>query len=141
MATDFSETSGHAAGTAVHTFPGVQIVFLHAYHVSDRTALRDADYSFARVGSRRSEARESAAMELDRFVDTLRVERQLTSRVVRLGAPVRVICDYARTMAADLIVIGNPAQSRLNTLLHGSATRRLMDETGCDLLIAPAQKR
>lgn len=142
VATDFSETSRQAASIAIRTFLDAQIVFLHAFHLPDQTALRGTCGSLDSPGRnqlRALRARERAVTELDRFVDALNVERQLIARVARPGPPMRTIRNYARVMGADLIAIGNPAQSRLDRLLHGSATRRLMDETGCDLLIAPAR--
>jgi nucleotide-binding universal stress UspA family protein len=141
VATDFSDTSRQAATFAVRAFPDAQFAFLHVFLTFDERELHAATHSFAWIESRRRRARENAIVELDHFVDALGADRQLISRVVRPGAPMRAICNYARTMCADLIVIGNPAQSRLKRLLYGSTARQLMDGADCDLLIAPAKKR
>ncbi len=138
VAIDFSEESRQAARIALRISPAAQITFLHAFHVMDEEAMRKAGISNDAINSHRIRAGEAAKTELNRFVDDFGATRQLVSRVVHHGLPSSVICNYAERMRADLIAIGKHKKSCFEELLLGSVTRRFIDQTSCDLLVAPA---
>jgi len=127
VAVDFSEKSREAARIAMLVAPTAQIVFLHAFYVPD-VGMPDE------IQSRRAQACETARMELNCFIDDFGPRKQLISGVVHHGFPLPVVCNYAKRMGADLIVIGKP---RVKGLLRGSAAQRFICRTSCDLLVAP----
>lgn len=77
-------------------------------------------------------------VELDAFVRrTLGGIRVPVVAEVRTGPPVRVIAEYARQMAIDLIVLGTGAHGLLPRLLSGSVSEAVLERVGCAVLMVP----
>lgn len=134
---DFSDAARAAARTAIHLWPAAQVVFLHAFDLPNEEGITQDEGSGEGEYGRSLRAHRRAMQELRRFCDGLAPADRLISLVAHRGVPVQVICDYARKMNADLIVIGRIRQSRFSALFHGNATRRLAGRTACDVLVMP----
>ena len=52
-------------------------------------------------------------------------------RHVAVGAPAPVICDFARQLGADLIVMGARTQHGVTSLMHGSIAARTVRRAPC----------
>lgn len=134
---DFSDAARVSARAAIHLWPAAQVVFLHAFGLPNEEGTAEDEDSGEGECSRSLRAHRRAMQELRRFCDGLAPADRLISLVAHRGVPAQVICDYARKMNADLIVIGKMRQSRLSALFCGNAARRLADRTACDVLVMP----
>ena len=56
---------------------------------------------------------------------------------VESGRPAQALLGLAERVGADLIVTGKQGRSRTGDLVLGSVTRRLVADSGCDVLVAP----
>ena len=56
------------------------------------------------------------------------------------GYPPAVIRDKARSLNADLIVIGKRGETELDQALFGSITKHVLYETACDVLVVSPAK-
>jgi nucleotide-binding universal stress UspA family protein len=138
LPTNFSEVSAHAAHFAgpLAEKCGATLYVLHAYQpmplpepttqpglggmvlLPDEAELREA---------------------LDAFVRSslAGIQVRVVSEV-RGGAPVRVITDYTREMAIDLIVLGTHARGLFPRLLAGSVSKAVLESAHCAVLMIPA---
>ena len=57
------------------------------------------------------------------------------------GSPGRVICDVARNLSADLIVLGRRGFSGLNELIMGSVSNYVLHHAPCSVLAVHCQTR
>lgn len=140
VAIDFSEHSRHAALIALAVAPTAYFTFLNACHVTNEGIMREAGITNEVINKYRDKACEKARTRLNQFIDDLGPRRELIARAIQYGFPVPVICDRAKRLGADLIVIGKHGTSRLHELLLGSVAQRLIDHTSCDLLVVSAPR-
>lgn len=140
VAIDFSEHSRHAALIALSVAPAAYFTFLNACHVTNEGIMREAGITNEVINKYRDKACEKARTRLNQFIDDLGPRRELIARAIQYGFPVPVICDRAKRLGADLIVIGKHGTSRLHELLLGSVAQRLIDHTSCDLLVVSAPR-
>lgn len=136
---DFSPASRHAARFALRMAPKANITFLHAFRVWAEGKMREAGVYDDIINAYRMKYREQARQELNQFIEELGPISQEISRVVQFGAAVPVITSYASKLAPDLIVMGKHSDSRVEDFLIGNVTRRTIDQTSCDVLIASSQ--
>jgi nucleotide-binding universal stress UspA family protein len=61
--------------------------------------------------------------------------------IVRTGYPGREIVETARTMSADLVVLGSRGRGGVKGLLLGSVSRRVAATAPCSVLVVPAPRR
>jgi universal stress protein A len=61
--------------------------------------------------------------------------------VVRYGKPFREICDAARSLKADLIIIATHGYTGLNHALLGSTAERVVRHAPCPVLVVREQER
>jgi len=137
VAVDFSEASRDAARLALLVAPSAHVTFLHVFYVPNEGMMHADGVSTDHIDSSRVRAGEMARGELNQFIAELGERKQLVTRAVQHGQPLPVICEYAKRLRADLIVVGKHGKSHLDEFLVGSITRRLLDQTSSDLLIAP----
>ncbi len=133
---DFSEDSMQAARLALQIAPAAQVTFLHAFTVSFEGQMHEAGIARDVINQYRVKTAEEARRNLNQFIADLGPRPQLLSRAVTFGFPVPVICNHAKTMKPDLIAMGKHGRSRFEELLLGSVTRRVMDQTVCDVLVS-----
>ena len=54
-----------------------------------------------------------------------------------MGDPDKVIVEVAKSLDANLVVIGNSARSGLSALVNTNTAEKILDELDCDLLALP----
>ena len=132
--TDYSETADHALAWATlqaKTFAAeVLVLHVHSSHLH-YGALGLAD-------ERSDEALAEDRARLDAYVAERFAGSGVTVRaLLEVGDPPLKIREVARREMADLIVMGTHGQSRLEDLLFGSVTEKVVHHTGCPVLVVP----
>lgn len=56
---------------------------------------------------------------------------------ILMGEPDKVIVETAKSLNANLVVIGNSARSGLSALINTNTAEKILDELDCDLLALP----
>jgi nucleotide-binding universal stress UspA family protein len=74
-------------------------------------------------------------------VDALTARGWAAQVSIRTGDPAREIVEAARTINANLVVVGTRGQSRVRGLLLGSVSRRVAATAPCSVLVVPALRR
>lgn len=138
---DFSENSMRAAHMALKIAPGAQITFLHAFDVVLEEQMRYVNVAQDVIREYHVKAEEDAQRDLNQFIANLQVGGRPVSRAVIFGHPGHVICNHAKVMKPDLIVVGKHGRSRFEELLLGSVTQHALDQTSCDILIVTMANR
>jgi nucleotide-binding universal stress UspA family protein len=132
---DFSENSRRAAHMVLNVAPHAHITFLHVFDVVLEEQMQHISVAHDVIDEYHVKAEEDARHELNRFVADIQAGDRQFSRVVKFGHPGHVICDYAKSMRPDLIAMGKHGKSRFEELLLGSASRHVMEQCFCDILI------
>lgn len=138
---DFSENSRRAAHMALTIAPGAQITFLHAFDVVLEEQMRYVNVAQDIIRGYHVKAEEDAQRDLNQFIANLQTGGRPVSRTVIFGHPGHVICNHAKVMKPDLIVVGKHGRSRFEELLLGSVTQHALDQTSCDILIVTMANR
>jgi nucleotide-binding universal stress UspA family protein len=138
---DFSENSKRAAHMALKIAPDAQITFLHAFDVVLEEQMRYVNVAQDIIREYHVKAEEDAQRDLNQFIADLQISDRPFSRAVIFGHPGHVICNHAKTMKPDLIVVGKHGRSRFEELLLGSVTQHAIDQTSCDILIVTMANR
>lgn len=132
--TDYSDTADHALAWAIlhaKTF-GAEVTVLHvrpshlhygALGLADEHSDADLAQDRARLD----------ACVAERFAGTGVKVRAL----LEVGDPPLKIREIARRDRIDLIVMGTHGTSRLEDLLFGSVTEKVVHHTGCPVMVVP----
>lgn len=135
VAVDFSPSSVEALRMACALAPTADIALLHAFEVPFEGKLRFAGVEEDVVERYRGAAKQDA---LGRLRDLAAAGAPASSGVILLAphgdASLR-IAEHAHELDCDLIVLGKHGESRLQELLLGSVTRRVLAESACDVLV------
>jgi nucleotide-binding universal stress UspA family protein len=132
--TDYSDTADHALAWAklhAETFGAeITILHVHARHVHyGALGLADESSDAALAGDR---------AQLDAYVAERFAGSGVKLRVLlEVGDPGLKIREVARRDQIDLIVMGTHGTSRLEDLLFGSVTEKVVHHTGCPVLVVP----
>lgn len=132
---DFSDNSMLAAQTALAISPTASVTLLHGFEALHEGLMNYAGVSRDFIRGYRTEAKDNAMKEMDRFLSDLDKGGRPVASSVQFGYPPLVIQEHAETFKPDLIVIGKHGKSRLEDFLLGSVTRHTIEETYCDILV------
>jgi nucleotide-binding universal stress UspA family protein len=77
--------------------------------------------------------------ELEAFVHSVACGLPIATHLTRADDVAGAIADAAATHAADLLVIGSRGRGRLERLLVGSTTERVVAKAACSVLVVPPQ--
>lgn len=127
VATDFSETSGHALQMALRFFPEQK---LHLLHASD---LAPAAASEGSQGG----SQDARAAELEKFLDSVFMpegDRDRLLPIIEPGAPSQIIRDHVQQHGADLVVLGTRGRGAVLEALLGSTAKSILATLPCDAL-------
>jgi nucleotide-binding universal stress UspA family protein len=128
VATDFSDSSGHALQVATRLFPRREQILYHAYEtplsgLSDIPAL-----SWTRRGIGQAEC-------LD-FLAAYELSAQTPVRpVVEDGAVESTLARFVRQHDIELVVIGAHGRGGMKNVLLGSTAAKLLEWLPCDVLV------
>lgn len=136
---DLSDISAHALGCATALGLGrtALVGALHVFEpVGGGVLARGGMTLQAREAAEAGEAA-AAAADLDAFLAGL--PDAPAQRLVRpaTGGVASVVCDTARSLSADLIVVGTRSRSNLASLLLGSVAGEVLRYAPCDVLAVP----
>lgn len=132
IATDFSNGSATALELAVQFFPEAALNLAHAYHVPFEPVLgREAQAPALQA---------RIAEELDDFLHFLHVPEDVRDRIdfhLDYGETAPVISGLARSVEADLAVIGAHGKSGFVAATIGNNAKVLLESLSCDVMLVP----
>lgn len=137
--TDFSDGARAALREAISFGVrfGAEIHLLHAYDLSVLVGIGESvvipQTAYDRV-------REAAQRQLEELAETA-LEAGVPCKIHLVqGRPTSVIEDYARSLSADLIVMGTRGATGLDHILLGSVAERTVRAAPCPVLVVPEGK-
>ena len=134
---DFSDCSRRALEHAVALARAwsAELIVLHVYSVLSVEDL----LPLSREVVARAVDPDVLRRELEAFVNSVAGGAPIALRLTRADDTGGAIADAAETLAADLLVIGSHGRGRLERLLVGSTTERVVANAVCPVLVVPRQ--
>ena len=132
VAFDFSDTSRSAltyGENLARAFGGR----LHVLHVADVISTSAAQFYPEGPGEPEAKATELAMHQLRELLAADRVDAQAAVRVA--PAPAHEIVEYAKSIHADVIVVGTHGRSGVSRLLMGSVAEHVVRAAPCPVLV------
>ena len=123
IATDLSDTSERALGTAVQ-LAREHGAALHLVHV-----IRDP--------ATEPWALDAFGVDFDALLEQVhsRAQREVTGSAPAVGSPAAEIVRYATAIGADLIVVGSHGRRSIQRVFLGSVADRVLHEASCPVLV------
>jgi nucleotide-binding universal stress UspA family protein len=138
--TDFSEFAQRALHQAVPIARWYD-ASLTALHVVPPAVAVDGVVPYAVPPLSSPAVRASLERQLLEFVAPARAAGIATDTVLREGPAVAGVLDLARTLPADLLVMGTHGQGGLERLVLGSVTEAVLRKAPCPVLTIPHEER
>lgn len=132
-ALDFSPGSSHVLELARAVASGARIEALHVYDTDHDDRMRQSGMDEAFILSRQAHTLKEAENRLD--IELAGLNDANITRHALAAYPAAAICDSARTLRADLIVLGRHGKSGMQELLLGSVSKDVACTAGCDVLL------
>ncbi|MBC5784600.1 universal stress protein [Ramlibacter sp. USB13] len=133
---DFSEASLPALRLARAVAPRARLVPMHAYEAPFEGKLRVASVEERYLEEYREQARVEAEAKMASLCDEAGLREGTYPMVVHGSAPERILA-LEDDEDCDLVVMGRQGQSRVEDLLLGSVSRRVLAEAEADVLVLP----
>jgi len=135
VATDFSEPSENALNYGRELARRFKAT-LHLLHVTDSVYLQYVGDAYPGISPEfQAEIEDAARGELDGLITAEDRTDLHVKPVLRTGlSPARVIVDYSREQAIDLIVMGTHGRGAIGHLLMGSVAERVVRTAPCPVL-------
>lgn len=141
IATDMSETSGHAArkAQALGLLDDADVTFIHGYAPITRQMMTHAGIPAERVHEEAEREFQSTRRELGRFIQGLNLgDLSYNARIIE-GVGADAIAGLVEQAKPDLLVIGTRGLSGVRRLFLGSVAQELMGSLEIDILAVPPQ--
>jgi len=141
IATDMSETSGHAArkAHALGLLDDADVTFIHGYAPITRQMMTHAGIPAERVHEEAEREFQSTRRELGRFIQRLDLgDLSYSARIIE-GVGADAIAGLVEQAKPDLLVIGTRGLSGVKRLFLGSVAQELMGSLEIDILAVPPQ--
>lgn len=138
VATDLSDSAGHALCWALAAFPDAEVTLFHAFDTVPR--LRDA----LGAGLATRNAHDAALERLQAWLTGLPIAQAQRERVrvaMEPGDPALRLYEHSTRHPEDLVVLGRAERSALASLLLGSVARQALDIVECDVVVVPHAPR
>ncbi len=135
---DFSEDSAAALQLARKVAPGAQLYVLHAWPPLPRESEGFAGISDEDVERYGREVREQAQQQMDALLARCGLEEDAVQRLMQHDYAASFICQQARALGADLVVMGKHGHSQLADWLIGSVTTHVLNHCDSDMLVTRA---
>jgi len=125
----------------------------HSYHPSDVTLVHGVDlgmFEYPIVAEAanlqgyddfRNAMVDAGRQLVDRAAAMVPADIGNVRRINEIGSPAQVILNAAKTVAADLIVVGARGRSRVTELVLGSVSHRVLSHASCSTLIVKGNAR
>jgi nucleotide-binding universal stress UspA family protein len=134
-------THSDAAARTLAAFPLSRAATVDVIAVATPWTAPDLDGAVGGPRELLAAHQEIAAEIAARAVGVLTAAGLEAEAVVRTGDPGREIVETARTMSADLVVLGSRGRGGVKGLLLGSVSRRVAATAPCSVLVVPAPRR
>ena len=141
IATDMSETSGHAARKAheLGLLDNADVTFVHGFAPVTRYMMTHAGIPVERVHQEAEREFQSTRRELGRFIQGLDLgDLNYNARIIE-GVGAVAISGLVEQAKPDLLVIGTRGLSGIRRLFLGSVAQELMGSVEIDVLAVPPQ--
>ena len=134
---DFSEASLPALQMARAVAPRARLVVMHAYEAPFEGKLRVAGVEDRYLQEYREHALAEAQAQMADLCERAGLPRHGNYQAFVHGPAVRRILEQVDDSDSDLIVMGRQGQSRIEDLLLGSVSRRVLADADTDVLVLP----
>ena len=141
IATDMSETSGHAArkAHALGLLDGADVTFVHGYAPVTRQMMTHSGVPPERVHEEAEREFNSTRRELGRFIQRLALgDLSYSARIIE-GVGADALAGLVEQARPDLLVLGTRGLSGVKRLFLGSVVQDLMGSLEIDILAVPPQ--
>ncbi|MDD2137499.1 universal stress protein [Pseudomonas kurunegalensis] len=132
---DFSPVSLRAIELARRIAPQAEIILLHVYEAPFESSVRFAHIDHDTLTHYRNVIRKDAVTQLAALSKAAGMPD--ARQIVVHGDPGWRIAEQEQELECDLIVVGKQGTSALEELLVGSVTKHVLNESQCDVLVAP----
>lgn len=132
---DFSPVSLRAIELARRIAPQAEIILLHVYEAPFESSVRFAHIDHDTLTHYRNVIRKDAVTQLAALSKSAGMPD--ARQIVVHGDPGWRIAEQEQELECDLIVVGKQGTSALEELLVGSVTKHVLNESQCDVLVAP----
>lgn len=134
--TDFSDEARAALALAARLAPRAELTLAHAFDVPLEGMLQFAGVREEEIFQYRQRARAQARDAMEALIREAALQTRAT-RLVEQAYPPALIADTEQRIGADLIALGKHGRGRLEKLLIGSVTERVLAAAQCDVLVVP----
>jgi nucleotide-binding universal stress UspA family protein len=139
---DFSDFSRHALAQAavIARWYGATLTVFHVYPTGPPPVLfggYPGPIPLEPVSGLPRETREAIVCELQRFTDSVKIADLQMRFEARQGGAVPAILDEAKSLPADLIVLGTHGRGGVDRLVLGSVTEKVLRKATCPVLTVP----
>lgn len=131
-AVDGVEECKHLPEIARSVAPEAEIEVLHVYDLLQEARLRDLGIDDEKLKHYRKEAIAKITLQLESMIGS---DARTTVNVLS-GYPTAEICDRAKAIASDLVVVQRQGKSDLDEFLVGSVSKDVASTSNCDVLLA-----
>ncbi len=133
---DFSANSGAALELAMRFSPDAEITALHAYHVPFESKLRLSGATEDAIEGYRENALNEAKKGMAALVANTPGARGRVKTALVEGSAALVVMEQEKLLESDLIVVSRQGHSMIGEVLLGRVTRRVLIDSGADVLIS-----
>jgi len=123
--------------SAIRLAPDAAVAAAHAYDVPFDGALQRAGVAQDTIERYRKEAQSRATSGILALGLAVAGDAQRVRPVTDRTHPARLVVECARSVEADLIVVGKRRRSALEALVVGSVTRHVLADAEADVLVVP----
>ncbi|MDD2989283.1 MAG: universal stress protein [Zoogloea sp.] len=138
---DFSPGSVQSLRLAHRLVPTAHIVLIHVFNVPFEGKLALAGVDEVAIHAYRRKQREESLQRLHVLASTAGLEAGHYSVLVPHGDPAQQVIAQEQEQDADLILVGKHGTELTEELLLGSVTKRILNESQCDVLVVPDPRR
>ncbi len=137
---DFSSSTKEVLDTATMLAQALDtsLVLLHAWQAP--AIAGDPLLAAAEIAAVQKSAEEFARTQLERTCAQLTKQGLTVRSDLRTGLPSAVILDQARSLPADLVVMGSHGHTALYDLLLGGTAHAVLKNSRCPVVIVPSKK-
>lgn len=132
-AVDFSSGSSNVLEHSCAIASKARIEALHVYDTDHDDRMRQSGMNETFILKRQEDILKNAANHLD--IELAKPSCGNVTRHVVAAYPAAAICERAKTLQADLIVLGRYGKSGLQELLLGSVSKDVVNAANCDVLL------
>jgi nucleotide-binding universal stress UspA family protein len=134
---DFSVSSLPALQLAHAVAPDAVLVLMHAYEAPFEGRLIVAGVEEEHLREYRERARAEAQEQMQVLCEQVGLPQEKVEQVLVHGPAARGILEQEEEQDCDLVMLGRQGRSRVDDLLLGSVSRRVLVEAEADVLVLP----